>query len=78
MSRSTLKVLAAVAISLAAGAGSASAAPTGVPLETAPSTPAEPVGVHPAPVVGVGPGSDSPAQLACLLQSLSSGAKFCI
>ncbi|MFC9998580.1 hypothetical protein [Nocardia sp. NPDC127526] len=77
MSRSTLKVLAAVAISLAAGAGTASAAPGGMPLEPTPGAQA-PVGAQPAPIVGVSPGSSSAESLVCLLHSISGGARFCL
>ncbi|WP_067544014.1 hypothetical protein [Nocardia crassostreae] len=78
MRRSTLKVIAAVGISLAAGVGSAQAAPGGVPLELAPSAQADPVGAQPAPIVGVYPETGSAKALSCLVATLSAGAKFCI
>ncbi|PXX65371.1 hypothetical protein DFR70_104435 [Nocardia tenerifensis] len=69
MSRTMLKVLVAVAISLTAGAGAANAAtnPGGIPLEPATADP-----------IGVSPGSSDAASLACLVQSISYGAKYCL
>ncbi|MFC9435574.1 hypothetical protein [Nocardia sp. NPDC057030] len=75
MSRTVLKIVAAVAITLTAGAGAANATPGGLPLE--PSSQADPVGAEASPI-GVSPGSSSAAALACLVQSISSGAKYCL
>ncbi|MEV4127516.1 hypothetical protein [Nocardia sp. NPDC049707] len=77
MSRTTLKVFVAVSIALTAGAGVANAAPSGIPLEPAPSNQVAPVGVQGDPI-GVSPGSSSAQSLACLVQSISSGAKYCL
>ncbi|WP_433660424.1 hypothetical protein ACQPW1_47155 [Nocardia sp. CA-128927] len=77
MSRTTLKVIVAVAITLTAGAGTANAATGGIPLEPASSTQADQVGTQPTPI-GVSPGSSSAAALACLVQSISYGAKYCL
>ncbi|MFI6173526.1 hypothetical protein ACIBCN_42575 [Nocardia sp. NPDC051052] len=77
MSRAALKVIVAVAITLTAGAGAANAATGGIPLELAPSNQVAPVGAEVAPI-GVSPGSSSAASLACLVQSISYGAKYCM
>lgn len=77
MTRFALKVVVAVSIALTGGAGVASAAPGGISLESAPSSQVEPVGAD-APPIGVSPGSSSAASLACLVQSISYGAKYCI
>ncbi|MFE9579248.1 hypothetical protein ACFYO1_22880 [Nocardia sp. NPDC006044] len=76
MSRAVLKVIVAVGITLTAGAGAAHAA-AGIPLEPAPSSQVAPVGTEATPI-GVSPGSSSAAALACLVQSISSGAKYCM
>ncbi|QIS06830.1 hypothetical protein F5X71_34980 [Nocardia brasiliensis] len=76
MRRTSLKVIAAVTFTLAAGAGVAHAAP-GIPLEPAPHGQVSPVGSEATPI-GVSPGSSDAASLACLLQSLSAGAKYCL
>lgn len=80
MNRTTLKVIGAVAISLAAGAGSANAAagtPSGIPLEPMSSPQPAPVGTQATPV-GVSPGSSDAQSLACLVHALSSGARYCL
>lgn len=79
MNRTTLKVIVAVTISLAAGAGSANAAvtPSGIPLDPMSSLQPAPVGAQATPV-GVSPGSSDAQSLACLVQALSSGARYCL
>ncbi|MGW4846217.1 hypothetical protein [Nocardia brasiliensis] len=74
MRRVPLKIIAAVALTLGAGAGVANAAP-GLPLEPAQHSQVTPVGNE---EIGVSPGSSSAASLACLVQALSSGAKYCL
>ncbi|MCM6774804.1 hypothetical protein NDR87_25520 [Nocardia sp. CDC159] len=77
MTRAALNVLAAVSIALLAGAGAANAVSGGIPLEPASNSQVTPVGAQGDPI-GVAPGSSSPQALACLLQSISSGAKYCL
>lgn len=77
MNRAVLKAVVAVAITLTAGAGAANAAPSGIPLEPAPSSQPAPVGTQATPV-GVSPGSSDAASLACLVQSISYGARYCL
>ncbi|WP_458690088.1 hypothetical protein [Nocardia tengchongensis] len=77
MTRFALNVVVAASIALTGGAGVATAASTGISLEPAPSSQVEPVGAE-VPPVGVSPGSSSAASLACLVKSISYGAKYCI
>ncbi|QBS41977.1 hypothetical protein [Nocardia sp. CS682] len=79
MNRAVLKIVATVAITLTAGAGVANAAgnPGGIPLEPATNSQADPVGTEATPI-GVSPGSSDAASLACLVQSISYGARYCL
>lgn len=79
MNRMTLKVIAAVVFSLAAGAGSANAAvtPSGIPLEPMSNPQSAHVGAQATPV-GVAPGSSDEKSLVCLVHALSSGAVYCL
>ncbi|WP_227997522.1 hypothetical protein [Nocardia australiensis] len=77
MSRAALNVIVAASIALTVGAGVANAAPSGIPLEPAPSNQVAPVGAQ-GDSIGVSPGSSSAAELACLVQSISAGARYCM